>query len=442
VAPHVHLHLGAAEVAARLGPFDLPETPFPHLLFVRQAVVETVLAQALAARDVPVQRGVDVVGLRPGSDGVTALLGAEGTDRVTARYVAGCDGARSAVRDAVGVPWRGGPYRQEAVLADVELDADLVPGVAHIAAAAGGLVFLFALGEQATWRLLATRAAAGGPPAGGPGEPVPAEELQALLDGAGLAAQVTRAPWSARVPLQHRLASRFRSGRVFVVGDAAHTWSPAGGQGMNTGIQDGLNLGWKLAFASGAGAPGGADPLLDSYDLERRPAARRLLAMTHALFWAEAGTGPVPSFVRVAVAPRAARVLPLALRCDPLVARAVRTVSQLRAGYRRSPLSVDGAPGHSGVRPGERLPDAAVSTGSGRRRLHDLVAEPGIHVLLDESVPGDVGWCRDQVRHHRVAGGLGAPAVVVRPDGYVGFRGDPGGVGRWLGLVHAGAALR
>ncbi len=134
---------------------------------------------------------------------------------------------------------------------------------------------------------------------GSPGPPVPAAELQALLDEAGLGAQITSLAWSTRIRVQHRIAERFRQGRLFLAGDAAHAYSPATGQGMNAAIQDAANLGWKLAFA--ASQPGAAPILLDSYDRERRPVARQVLAMTHLVFWAEASTG------RASVAACAAR---------------------------------------------------------------------------------------------------------------------------------------
>jgi 2-polyprenyl-6-methoxyphenol hydroxylase-like FAD-dependent oxidoreductase len=114
----------------------------------------------------------------------------------------------------------------------------------------------------------------------------------------GLDARVTGLVWSARVVVQRRVAGRFRRGRLFLAGDAAHAYSPATGQGMNAAIQDAANLGWKLAFAAGRADDG---PLLDSYDRERRPVARQVLAMTNLAFWAEAGTGPVPSALRARV---------------------------------------------------------------------------------------------------------------------------------------------
>src|SRR5699024_2703174 len=103
---------------------------------------------------------------------------------------------------------------------------------------------------------------------------------------------VAEVAWSARYRVQHRLADRFRAGRLLIAGDAAHAWSPATGQGMNAGIQDAANLGWKLARAASSSDP---ERLLGSYDAERRPAASRLFRMTHAAFWTEASTGPLPS---------------------------------------------------------------------------------------------------------------------------------------------------
>ena len=127
------------------------------------------------------------------------------------------------------------------------------------------------------------------------------------MDDTGLGTRIASVAWSARYPLQHRLAAHFRSGRLYLVGDAAHAFSPATGQGMNTGIQDALNLGWKLAFAASASDPTG---LLESYERERRPVARRMLALTNLAFWAEAGTGLLPELLRGVLAPLGAPAVP------------------------------------------------------------------------------------------------------------------------------------
>jgi 2-polyprenyl-6-methoxyphenol hydroxylase-like FAD-dependent oxidoreductase len=231
------------------------------------------MALALMERGIEVERGVELVGVQDGVDHAVATLRTNtGRETVACDYVAGCEGPESVVRRSAGVGWYGGVYRQEVVLADAELDTDLTHGAAHVAAGRQGLVFVFALGERATWRLLATVPARGErAPFGQPGSGLTRSELQELLDGAGLDARITCVAWSGRYRLQHRLAARMRQGRLFLVGDAAHAFSPATGQGMNTGIQDAINLGWKLAFAPTAED---REDLLNSYEFERQPVAR------------------------------------------------------------------------------------------------------------------------------------------------------------------------
>jgi 2-polyprenyl-6-methoxyphenol hydroxylase-like FAD-dependent oxidoreductase len=435
-APAARLHLGRRVVPVRLTGLDLPDTAFPHLTLLRQMDVETVLGQALGERGVQVERGTELVGLDDGDPlGARATLrAAEGIERCPYRWVAGCDGADSTVRRAAGIGWPGGGYHPEIVLADLELDGDLAEGVAHVVAGRRGLLFVFALGEYATWRLLATRPCADPRlPFGRPGPPVAQNELQRLLDEAGLAARIRHVGWSSRVRVQHRLAATYRRGRVFVVGDAAHTHSPAGGQGMNTGIQDAVNLGWKLAFAPTSVAP---EELLDSYDRERRPVARQVLALSHAVFWAEAATDPLATFVRGTLAPMAAPGLPMVLRWRRPVAEVARLLARFGEHYRRSALSVDHAPPSAGgPRAGDRLPDAAVLTAGGRRmRLHELLARPGVHLLVSAGLPEAAAPAPGPLLHvHRLLGPSRSEAVAVRPDGHIGFRGPSNGALRaWL----------
>ena len=443
IAPAADLRLGAHVVRVRFGDLALPDTAFPHLTLVRQMDVERVLADALADRGVEVERGTELAAVREEPGGVRAVLRAPtGTEQARFGFAVGCDGPASTVRAQAGLGWTGRVYPVEVVLADAELDGDLPGDAAQVVAGPGGLLFAFRLGERATWRLLATRPATSGRlEPGSFGPPVSAIDLQALMDRAGLDARVTDLRWSARVTVQRRVASRFRRGRMFLAGEAAHAFSPATGQGMNAAIQDAANLGWKLAFASARNRSPGDGPLLDSYDRERRPVARQLLALTNLVFWAEAGPGPVPSALRARLAPLAAPLVP-ALTRGRTAASGIRLLSQLNVSYRGSPLSVEGTPRRpGGPRAGDRLPDRLVRTDGRSVRLHELLARPGVHILLDRDADRleDLAPGRF-VTVHRLTSVPGRGVTVVRPDGYIGFRSrtaEAGQLAAWLALVSA-----
>jgi 2-polyprenyl-6-methoxyphenol hydroxylase-like FAD-dependent oxidoreductase len=423
IAPAADLLLGSRLIRVTLAGLALPDTAFPHLSLIRQMDVERVLAAALADRGVEVERGTELAAVREGPGGVRAVLRSPAaTEEAWFRFAVGCDGPASTVRAQAGIGWPGRVYPVEVVLADAELEGDLGGDVARVVAGRRGLVFAFRLGERATWRLLATRSAgAGQSPPGQLGPPVPVAEVQALMDDAGLGAQIAELAWSSRVILQRRVAERFRLGRLYLAGDAAHAYSPATGQGMNAGIQDAVNLGWKLAFAA---ARPGDGRLLDSYDRERRPVARQVLALTHMAFWAEASLGPVPSALRGRLAPLAAPLAPAVMGRRRLVAATVRLLSQLQVGYRHSPLSVEGTPRRrGGPRAGDRLPDQLVNSAGRTVRLHGLLAGPGVHILLDRDAdPLGIQPPGRFVSIHRLTSSPGRGLIAVRPDGYVGFR--------------------
>jgi 2-polyprenyl-6-methoxyphenol hydroxylase-like FAD-dependent oxidoreductase len=438
LSPSAELHLGSRRVHVALADLALPDTAFPHLTMIRQMEVETMLADALLARGTEVERGTSLVDVVMDTDGeAVALLHSRGREeRFACAYVVGCDGPSSTVRTSAGIGWEGAPYHEEVVLADVELAGDLTPGVLHAVPARDGLVFAFFLGEQAPWRLLATRPRTGGHAAfGQPGEPVDEADLERLVEHLG--ASLGRVAWSARVPLQHRLADSYRRGRLFLAGDAAHVHSPAAAQGMNTGIQDGVNLGWKLALALGSDHK--LPALLDSYEAERRQVARLVLAMTHAVFFAEASTNPLAGLFRERVVPFLAPVLPALLRQQRLLAPGIRVLGGLPVRHRSSPLSL--VPSSRGRwHAGDRLPDAPVTSGGDRVRLHDLTATPHVHVLLDAGAPVAAHVLSGpHVAVHRLDQ-PGRGATVVRPDGFVGLStgvADEAELGAWLDLVGA-----
>ncbi|GAA4288728.1 FAD-dependent monooxygenase [Georgenia daeguensis] len=441
--PAVELRMHLSRRTVPLGLFDLglEDSAFPHLLFLSQAATEQAIGERLARLDVAVERAVELTGLVHEREAVRcSLRHADGTEEaVRARYVVGCDGAHSTVRRAAGIAFRGRPYPPTFVLADLEADG-LEPGPAHAFVSGDGVLFFFPLGDPATWRMIAMR------PRGqeaAAGEPVALEELQGLVArftaGVGLRDPV----WTTNYRLHMRGAAAYRAGRVLLAGDAAHIHSPAGAQGMNTGIQDAVNLGWKLALAVAGRAP---DRLLDTYEAERLPVGRAVLRLSDRAFTVATSAAAPLRFARAWLAPV---VVPLVLRLTRLRAAGFRTVAELTVAYRRSPLSVDG-PGapRRGPRAGDRLPDAPLTDGT----LHDAVAARAFHLLLC-GPPGR--WPEAQVRAledrdlhvHRLSRGprpaageggrdgdavaldrLGVPGattahLLVRPDGHLAYRG-------------------
>jgi 2-polyprenyl-6-methoxyphenol hydroxylase-like FAD-dependent oxidoreductase len=446
--PRAELHLRERTVPVSLADASLPDSPYPPLAMVRQADVEEVLARALQRRGVAVERGTELVTHHADRDGARARLRWDGPDgEARCRFLVGCDGSSSTVRRGARVDFAGAAHAEEVVLADVELAGGPAPDRLHVAVGRRGLAFLFPLGENAApWRLLATRRVptpvlppSPSPRPVTPGPTTVAEaELAQLLAGAGIPGTITRSAWSAAIPLQHRVAASYRVGPVFLAGDAAHTSSPAAAQGMNTGLQDGLNLGWKLALAA---RHGGTEPLLDSYDDERRPVARQVVALTRLVLFAEASTSPVAELTRAHLAPRLVPVLPHLLGRRRLAAVVAAVLSQRWVRYRHSPISLDDTPYAGGPRPGDRLPDRPVVVAGRAQGLHELTAGAGIQLLLDrDAVVPDPSWLGPQVAVHRLDDGLGRGVVTVRPDGHVGFRsarGDLTALGRWLDLVAA-----
>jgi 2-polyprenyl-6-methoxyphenol hydroxylase-like FAD-dependent oxidoreductase len=438
----VRIHAGNRETGVPLFDLGLPDTAYPYLLFLSQAETERILDEHLAA-GVTVERGVELVDLADGADTAAATLRhRDGSDeQVSAGYVVGCDGAHSTVRRLAGIGFTGGAYPQTFVLADLEADG-VQPGAAHAFLSGTGMLFFFPLLRPATWRILAMRPPADPTP---PDAPVALDEVRTLTDTyTGGAVQVRDPVWMTNFRLHHRAATRYRSGRVFLAGDAAHIHSPAGAQGMNTGIQDAVNLAWKLAHA----LRGVDDPaLLDSYHTERAPVGRMVLRFTDRAFTVATSTNPIVRTLRTRLAPR---LIPLVLKPRALRAYGFRILAELAIRYRRSPLSLDGPhPPRRGPKTGDRLPDARIISNGQPTTLHRLVAAPGWHLLLCGPTHT---WTATDVTalaqhhagiltmHHLPSSGDSEPDDVgpalrrlgltptdtaqylVRPDGHVGYR--------------------
>ena len=376
-AVQLRMHARGRVLAVPMFDLGLDDTAYPYLLFLSQAETERILSEHLAAGGIHVERGVELARLSTTADSATATLrhrdGRE--EAVSARYVAGCDGAHSTVRRLAGIRFEGSSYPQTFVLADVDADG-IETGVAHVFLSDQGMLFFFPLGKPAPWRLLAMRPPADRTP---PETPVVLDEVQAIASTyTGDTVRIHDPVWMTNFRLHHRAAARYRAGRVFLAGDAAHIHSPAGAQGMNTGIQDAVNLGWKLA----ATLRGGAGPaLLDTYEAERAPIGTMVLRFTDRAFTIATSANPVVRFARTRLAPA---VIPLALKARPARAFAFRTVAQLDIRYRHSRLSLDGPnPPRKGPKAGDRLPDASIIREEQPSRLHRvLAATAGWHLLL------------------------------------------------------------
>jgi 2-polyprenyl-6-methoxyphenol hydroxylase-like FAD-dependent oxidoreductase len=468
-AVQLRMHFGERVVGMRLFDIGLEDTAYPFLLFISQAETESILSEHLAARGVPVERGVELISFSARSEEVACTLrdGDGRTEQVRCRYLVGCDGAHSTVREGAGIAFEGGSYSQTFVLADLEVDGDLERGAAHTFLGDLGILLFFPLATPATWRIVGMRPSTEDAHDGDQATERLSLELQRICDRfTGGTLRVHDPVWLTYFRLHHRQAARYRTGRIFVAGDAAHVHSPAGGQGMNTGIQDAWNLGWKLALV----ARGVADPaLLDSYESERLPVGRFVLRFTDR---ASSIAISDKTFVRLIRAQIAPRLLPLLLRLRKGRAYAFRTLSQLAIRYRHS-LAVQEGPRapRTGPRAGDRLPDARIVLDGRESWLHEAVAAPAFHLLL-------CGPATDWPRNHTVAsqrrqgallavhrltrdaeaapgilldpsgktlerlGAQQAAQYVVRPDGHIGYRsggtdmlGAERFLARWLGAA-------
>jgi len=411
---------GAKAARVPFGAVGEGMSPFPYLLIAPQDVHERWLIAQLSSLGVNVERRTELTGFNQTPDRVFATLArADGSSEVCeAHYLAGCDGARSIVRETLGIGFPGGTYTQLFYVADVAATGRAIDDEVHVDLDEADLLAVFPMKGGGRARLIGTvRDEAGG--------------LAATLTFADVSERAmrqleiapTRVNWFSTYHVHHRVADVFRKGRAFLLGDAAHIHSPAGGQGMNTGIGDAVNLAWKLAAVLNGRAP---DPLLDTYEQERIRFARRLVATTDRGFTFATRRGGIAKRVRTRLVPILA---PPLLSFRPLRRFIFRTISQTGINYRLSTLSA----GRAGrMRGGDRLPwirtapndDNFVPLSSLRWQVH-VYGEPALGVeatcrklgLRLHSFP----W-QPEMRHSGLTQGS---LFLVRPDGYVALAQNP-----------------
>ncbi|MEV0680267.1 FAD-dependent monooxygenase [Actinosynnema sp. NPDC050436] len=363
-------------------------------LIVSQAEVEARLRQRLRAHGVEVEWSTRVEGVEHHDGGV--VLSTD-TGAVDARWVVGCDGAHSSVRAAAGIGFPGVPLVEGFVLGDVRVELPLPRDAVGVWVRRAEMFSAFPL-PGGVWRFMA-------PASGVTVEGVPQYLADAARRHAGIHVDAAdRWVWTSVFRIHRRLAETYRRGRVLLAGDAAHVHSPFGGQGMNTGLGDAENLAWRLALVESGRA---GDRLLDGYEVERRPVAVDVLASTSGLTGLVLGESALARVVRD-------RVLFPLLGLAPVQRRIWERASQLEIGYARSRF---------GRRPrvGDRVAEFA---GHGEFRW-TLVAPPGHPcAAVARDLLGDVREV------HRTGG-----ALLVRPDGHLAWRGEPGALRRDLEVM-------
>ena len=426
-ATAANLWVSGRQVArAPLGDLGEGISPYPYVLIYPQDEHERLLIDRLRASGIEVERSTELRGVEDSADGAAARLerAGGGVETVRVAYVAGCDGAHSAVRESSGIGFAGGTYEHVFYVADAEATGPAVNGEIHVALDTTDFLAVFPLKADGHVRLVGTVREE----AAQKGERLAWEDVSRRVIG-WMKIDVARVNWFSTYHVHHRVAERFRSGRAFLLGDAAHIHSPVGGQGMNTGIGDAVNLAWKLAAVLQRRADAA---ILDTYEPERIAFARRLVATTDRAFTAVTSSGALARLVRLRIVPV---VIPTAFELAAVRRFLFRTVSQTAVTYRGSALS-EGRAG--GVEGGDRLPwacPAEARRGIGERRRDNFAPLTSldwqVHVY-GEPAPALQSVC-DQRRlplhvfpwdPGMAASGLERDAFyLVRPDGYVGLAG-------------------
>ena len=425
---------------------DLP-SEFPFFLLLPQTETENILVNHARKAGVEIERGVSFLSMvQTGQRVLVTLERMDGTtEQIDASYVVGCDGSRSAVRQATGLEFQGGGYDQSWLLADIVLDPGLDPNWLHGFTSIDGPIFFFPL-PNSIWRIVLLRKRTESATAG-----VSMNEIVETLNKNHLGYLRAREPsWLAGFGIQHRRTEHLKMGRVFLCGDAAHVHSPAGGQGMNTGLGDAFNLGWKLASVIKGKAK---EELLDSFEAERMPVIDGVMRMTDQM-------------TRLITAKKGPRVwirewiLPIVAKMGFARKMAMR-LSQLSVGYRYSSIVLPGRV-VVGAKPGERVPPLSFSDLATKRasRTPDLfgkgkivflvmpdlgIGSKGMREIMDgrsdlidwqwmvkegagrpmEARSGELIWVDEEGKVREELGVEDHPSfALLRPDGIVMARGE------------------
>lgn len=408
--------LGRIVAKAQLGAMGEGMSPFPYLLFCSQDLHEAALCAELKKLGVTVERQVELQDFSQNKQNVVATVKTSaGFETIEADYMVGCDGAHSKVRHGLGLDFPGGTYSQVFYVADVQASGEAADAGLQISLSKKDFCIIMPIKLINSVRLTGVV-----PPENENKKEITFFDVESSVKrNTGL--NVTKVNWFSTYHVHHRVVQHFRQDRVFLAGDAAHIHSPAGGQGMNTGIGDAINLAWKLAEVIHHRA---SEKILESYEPERLAFAKKLVATTDTAFRFIASRSFFGSIFRAYVLPRLFSLLVL---FRPFLTLAFRTISQIRIKYRESILS-QGIAGE--VYAGDRLPWVQQQQGDNFESLKSLdwqlhiygKASPEIQTCAQE-----LGLALHRFPWSTEAGAKGLKEnalYLIRPDGYVGFASD------------------
>lgn len=441
------------------------QTAFPLPLWISQADTEHCLDAALARHGYEIERPITAEEIVQDESGVTATLrntSTNTTETVRAKYVIGCDGAHSVVRHAAGLSFEGAPYPQDFILADTYMDWSAAPKEPELTFFMGqGMMIMFPL-KDGLFRLITICPSIVPTPKRHKNDEPTLEDFQKVFNVMAPGTAKLRDPvWLARFRLHHRGVENYRKGRLFVAGDAAHIHSPAGGQGMNTGIQDAVNLGWKLASVLKAQSPSSsteAEALLDSYSLERHRIGQYLLKGTDRIFSFGSSQNWLFITLRNFLVPW---VAPWVFASRERRARFFRFMSELGIRYRHSTIVGTGAAYRGALKGGDRAVDGELEkvdrernektrflelckeanhhlvlfSGIGNKAVDDVALQAQaeqflqangdstktkVHKIFSKASPVKEGYMDEEGKLHLKYGFISEPGyVLVRPDGYI-----------------------